>query len=82
MKKLSRLLTFCAVMLILGLIACKETTTKTVIQKVKVYPAPEGIELSKNYKVSVESENVPVYTSKIPPNNPIPRLNPNREDYD
>ncbi|WP_163400079.1 glycosyl hydrolase family 28 protein [Flavobacterium fluviatile] len=45
-------------------------------QKVKVYPAPSGIELSKAYVVKVEGQTVPVYQTKIPPSEPIPRLKP------
>ena len=43
-------------------------------QKVKVYPAPEGIELSSDFTVIVEGQQVPVYKTKVPPAGPIPRL--------
>ncbi|WP_406683264.1 glycosyl hydrolase family 28 protein [Seonamhaeicola sp. MEBiC1930] len=48
---------------------------------VKVYPAPEGIELSKAYVVEVENQSVPVYKTKIPPKEPIPRLNHSRQIF-
>ena len=43
-------------------------------QKVKIYPAPEGIELSTAFGVEVEGLTVPVYKTKVPPKAPIPRL--------
>lgn len=45
---------------------------------VKIYPAPDGIDLSKDYQVKVEGEVVPVYKTKVPPKDPIPRLNHDR----
>ncbi|MDW7691174.1 glycosyl hydrolase family 28 protein [Flammeovirgaceae bacterium SG7u.111] len=50
-------------------------------QKVKVYPAPEGVELSKAFAVEVEGQAVPVYKTKIPPSEPIPRLNHSRKIF-
>lgn len=50
-------------------------------QKVKVYPAPEGIELSNDFQVEVEGMKVPVYKTKIPPATPIPRLNHSRSEF-
>lgn len=44
-------------------------------EDVLVYPAPEGIELSGKFAVSVEGKEVPVYKAKVPPVEPIPRLN-------
>ncbi len=41
---------------------------------VNVFPAPEGIALSKSFAVSVVEREVPVYRAKIPPAGPIPRL--------
>lgn len=43
-------------------------------QKVKVYPAPEGVDLSAKFEVVVEGQSVPVYKTKVPPRQPIPRL--------
>ncbi|MDQ8183311.1 glycosyl hydrolase family 28 protein [Pelagicoccus sp. SDUM812005] len=43
-------------------------------ERVKVYPAPDGIELSQVFAVQVAGEEVPVYKAKIPPAGPIPRL--------
>ncbi|MDE5419065.1 glycosyl hydrolase family 28 protein [Labilibaculum sp. DW002] len=47
----------------------------------RVYPAPEGIELSKAFVVEVENMNVPVYKTKIPASKPIPRLNHSRKEF-
>ena len=44
-------------------------------QNVKIYPAPEGIELSNDFEVSVEGHGVPVYHTKVPVSESIPRLN-------
>ncbi len=63
--------------LLLVVSACAEQP----VSKVKVYPAPKEIVLSKKYKVTVEDQQVPVYSTKIPPDNPIPRLNPNRGEF-
>ncbi|GAA0878741.1 hypothetical protein GCM10009119_17090 [Algoriphagus jejuensis] len=58
-------------LLIAGMSACN--------QKVKVYPAPEGIELSKAFQVEVEGQKVPVYKTKVPSATPVPRLKPTGE---
>lgn len=58
------------------LISCSEDT-----QKVKIYPAPAGIELSQAFVVEVEGKEVPVYKTKIPPKEPIPRLNHSRKIF-
>lgn len=50
-------------------------------QKVKIYPALEGIELSDAFTVKVEEQEVPVYLTKIPPAGPIPRLNHSRTEF-
>ncbi len=50
-------------------------------QKIKVYPAPDGINLSNNFKVAVEGQEVPVYKTKVPPKDPIPRLNHSRSEF-
>ncbi len=50
-------------------------------EKVKIYPAPEGIELSQAFVVEVEGHGVPVYKTKIPPSEPIPRLNHSRKEF-
>ncbi len=49
-------------------------------KQVKIYPAPEGIELSKKFQVEVEGTQVPVYTTKIPPLTSIPRLTQSRSE--
>jgi hypothetical protein len=49
--------------------------------KVKIYPAPKGIELSNAFVVKVEGQQVPVYKTKIPPAGPIPRLNHSRSEF-
>ena len=43
-------------------------------ENVRIYPAPEGIELSSAFAVAVEGKEVPVYKAKVPPAEPIPRL--------
>ncbi|MFI3282190.1 MAG: glycosyl hydrolase family 28 protein [Rikenellaceae bacterium] len=43
-------------------------------QIVKIYPAPEGIELATDYIVEVEGQSVPTYKVIIPDSVPIPRL--------
>ncbi|PQV48993.1 glycosyl hydrolase family 28 [Jejuia pallidilutea] len=63
-------------------ISCKsKSEDKEYAEKVKVYPAPEGIELSKAFVVEVENKNVPVFKTKIPPAEPIPRLNHSRSEH-
>ena len=44
-------------------------------QDVKIYPAPEGVELSSAFAVEVEGKEVPVYNAKVPVSESIPRLN-------
>lgn len=41
----------------------------------KIYPAPEGIELSSTFSMTAEGQTVPVHKAKVPPAKPIPRLN-------
>ncbi|MDV7139134.1 glycosyl hydrolase family 28 protein [Maribacter sp. TH_r10] len=59
------------ILVVLLITSCKQETAK-----VNIYPAPEGIELSKAFTVKVEEQYVPVYKTKIPPSKPIPRLKP------
>ena len=49
--------------------------------KVKIYPAPKGIELSSAFTVAVEGQQVPVYKTKVPPAEPIPRLTGSRSEF-
>ena len=64
------------------LFSCKEETQKgDTSHHVKVYPAPDGIELSQDFKVAVEGKEVPVYNFKIPAREPIPRLNHSRSEF-
>lgn len=49
-------------------------------QNVKIYPAPEGIELSSAFTVAVEGKSVPVYKATVPPAGPIPRLTGSTSD--
>lgn len=51
------------------------------VQKFKIYPAPDAIELSQAFLVEVEGQEVPVYKTKIPPSTPIPRLNHSRSEF-
>ncbi|WP_347840823.1 glycosyl hydrolase family 28 protein [uncultured Draconibacterium sp.] len=68
-----KLLISCYVISILGFTSCSP--------KVKIYPAPEGIELSDAFVVKVQEQAVPVYKTKIPPDHPIPRLNHSRSIF-
>ncbi|UXP32617.1 glycosyl hydrolase family 28 protein [Reichenbachiella agarivorans] len=63
----------------LFLASCVQHTPAS--QTVRVYPAPEGVELSQAFTVQVENNAVPVYKTKIPPNGPIPRLNHSRSEF-
>lgn len=74
------LITVLGVFTIAVFTAC-EQKSKAFTEHVKVYPAPEGIELSKAFIVEVESMEVPVYKTKIPPKEPIPRLNHSRKIF-
>ena len=40
---------------------------------VRVYPAPEGESLSKDFRVTVEDQPVPVYLAKVAPADPARR---------
>ena len=44
-------------------------------EKVKVYPAPEGVVLSNAFTVAVEGRDVPVFKARVPISESIPRLN-------
>lgn len=57
--------------------------TYSCSQKVKVYPAPDEVELSNAFSVSVEGNEVPVYKTTIPAAELIPRLtrDPNAFDF-
>jgi len=68
MHNLKTILFLCCIGVLFVLSSCAE--------KVKVYPAPDEIELSKAFVVKVEEQNVPVFKTKIPSDEPIPRLNP------
>ncbi len=57
------------------------TSCTQEVQKVRIYPAPDGIELSQAFAVEVERQTVPVYKTKIPPSKPIPRLNHSRSEF-
>ena len=43
-------------------------------EKVRIYPAPDGMELSADFTVEVEGEVVPLYKATIPAADLIPRL--------
>lgn len=51
------------------------------MQEVQIYSAPQGIELSSDFKVSIKGQEVPVYKTKVPPAEPIPRLSGSRSEY-
>lgn len=57
------------------------TSCTEKVSKVKVYPAPEGIELSDAFELEVENQQVPVYNFKIAAREPIPRLNHSRSEF-
>ncbi len=50
-------------------------------QEVRIYPAPKGIGLSSNFTVAIEGKQVPVYKTKIPPGDSIPRLSGSRSEF-
>lgn len=50
-------------------------------QKVRIYPAPKGIELSSDFTVAIEGREVPVYQTKVPPGDSIPRLSGSRKEF-
>lgn len=50
-------------------------------QDIRVYPAPDGLELSSAFAVAVEEQEVPVYKAKVPPAEPIPRLTRSRSEF-
>ena len=60
---------------------CVALFVSSCTKHVKVYPAPDGIELSNDFKVEVEGIKVPVYKTKIPPSTPVPRLNFSRTEF-
>ena len=61
------------VLSVLILVAAMSLTASGA-EKIRIYPAPEGLELSGAFTVAVEGEEVPVYKAKVPPSEPIPRL--------
>ncbi|MBX2876604.1 MAG: hypothetical protein KTR30_31100 [Saprospiraceae bacterium] len=65
-----------AICAILLLTSCEQEE-----HKIKIYAAPDGIELSQDFVVEVEGQGVPVYKTKIPPKEPIPRLNHSRKIF-
>ena len=50
-------------------------------EKVKIYPAPAGVELSNAFSVEIEGDKVPVYKTKIPSAGPIPRLTGSSSEF-
>lgn len=48
--------------------------TQPSAQHLKIYPAPEGVELATRYTLTVEGQDVPLYRVIIPDSVPIPRL--------
>ena len=72
-RTFSPLYTFVAILIM----ACNSQ----VEEKVKIYPGPEGIELSTAFEVEVEGRKVPIYKAKVPPAKPIPRLTGSRSEF-
>lgn len=58
-----------------------ESIADSLLEHVKVYPAPEGIQLSHAFKVKVEGIEVPLYGATVPSVGPIPRLTRSKSDY-
>ncbi|MDR2039670.1 MAG: endo-polygalacturonase [Bacteroidales bacterium] len=52
---------------LLILIACISCSCANKDNHIKIYPAPEGEELSTAYEVKVEGEKIPVYQARIAP---------------
>lgn len=64
------------------MISCQNKSHQPeVVEDIRVYPAPEGIELSSSYNVVVNDKEVPVYLAKVPPSEPIPRLTGSRTEF-
>ena len=59
--------------------SCKNE--KTTIKELKVYQAPQGVDITSKYQVVVEGEKVPVYKTKVATDTPIPRLNHSRSKF-
>lgn len=70
-----------SIKLFIGLTILFLTSCVEEISKIKIYPAPEGIELSQAFGVEVEGMGLPVYNFKIPAREPIPRLNRSRGEF-
>lgn len=63
-------------------VSCQEKTeNKPEVTEVKVYPAPAGITLSKNFQMTVNGKEVPLYLAKVPPVAQIPRLTGSRDEF-
>jgi hypothetical protein len=65
--KLSPLILFCSTACAVGLALCSSGAS------VSTHEAPAGEELSKDYVVQVEGQNVPVYSAKVAPADPARR---------
>ena len=50
-------------------------------EEVRIYPAPKGIEFSNDFTVAIEGKHVPVYKTKVPPGDSIPRLSGSRSEF-
>ena len=67
------------ILLLIGVSTMSFAASST--EKVKIYPAPVGIELSTDFAVVIEDKPVPVYKTKVPPAAPIPRLSGSRSEF-
>lgn len=56
-------------------------TPASYSQNVRIYAAPEGVDLSNAFTVAAEGKQVPVYKAKVPPAAPIPRLTGSRSEF-
>ncbi len=63
------------------IVASALSFTASGTQKVRIPPAPKGIELSSDFAVAIEGTEVPVYKTKVPPGDSIPRLSGSRREF-
>ncbi|MFY0686458.1 MAG: hypothetical protein JXQ90_04785 [Cyclobacteriaceae bacterium] len=64
-----------------AIVICISFLLSSCNETVRVYDAPEGIELSDAFEVEVQGLKVPVYNFKIAAREPIPRLNHSRKEF-
>ncbi|MBC8218029.1 MAG: endo-polygalacturonase, partial [Planctomycetes bacterium] len=62
-------------------VGCAMSFAAQGAEDVRIYPAPKGIELSTDFTVAIEGRQVPVYKTKVPPGDSIPRLSGSRREF-